>query len=63
MCGEQFDTLSLNTKEYILKLCREEEKKKTFRKQYVREIEEERDLWQDNFWLISINLLKTSGNL
>ncbi|MCL4447828.1 MAG: DUF2004 domain-containing protein [Thermoplasmatales archaeon] len=46
----RFETLSLSSKDEILKLYREEEKKKAFRRQYTREVEEERDLWQDNFW-------------
>lgn len=47
---ERFETLSHNSKDEILKLYRAEEKKKTFRRQYAREVEEQRDLWQDNFW-------------
>jgi hypothetical protein len=47
---QRFDTLSKTSKEEILSLYREEEKKKTFKRQFAREVEEEYDLWQDNFW-------------
>ena len=47
---QRFDTLSKTSKEEILNLYREEEKKKTFKRQFTREVEEEYDLWQDNFW-------------
>ena len=46
----RFDALSFYKKDDILKLYREREKEKTFKKQYVREVKEESDLWQDNFW-------------
>ncbi|MCL4334466.1 MAG: DUF2004 domain-containing protein [Candidatus Thermoplasmatota archaeon] len=47
---ERFDSLSHESKEDILQMYRQAEREKNFKRQYVRELEEERDLWQDNFW-------------
>ena len=47
---EKFEALSRSSKEEILNLYNAEEKKKTFRRQYAKEVQEEYDLWQDNFW-------------
>lgn len=47
---ERFDELSRSTKNDLLELYQEKEKLKQFKRQYTREIEEEYDLWQDNFW-------------
>ena len=47
---ERFEALSRSSKEEILNSYKAEEKKKTFRRQYAKEVQEEYDLWQDNFW-------------
>ncbi len=47
---ERFDALSHESKEDILQMYRQAEREKNFKRKYVRELEEERDLWQDNFW-------------
>lgn len=46
----RFDELSKKTKKDLLKIYHTEEKKGSFKRQYTKEIEEEYDLWQDNFW-------------
>jgi hypothetical protein len=47
---KMFDELSRMTKNDLLEKYHEEERKGTFKRQYSRDLEEEYDLWQDNFW-------------
>jgi|YelNatPaOPRAMG01_1025707.scaffolds.fasta_scaffold00984_8 hypothetical protein len=47
---EKFDEFSHTDKRKLLKLYREEEKNGHFKRQHPREVEEEYDLWQDDFW-------------
>lgn len=46
----RFNQLSKNPKEDLLKIYREERKVPSFKVQHSREVTEEYDLWQDNFW-------------
>ena len=47
---DRFDELSRIKRKNLLKIYREEREKPSFKVQHSKEVTEEYDLWQDNFW-------------